>query len=325
MKRVLVTGAHSFTARHLLALLAAGTDPAATPGPPPREGPAPPRAGPAGSREVVTSDVAAAGPPGLEYVRADLSDRAQAHELARAARPDLVFHLAGATSVEADLCYAINLDGTRHLLEACAGLPAPPIVLVVSSAAVYGLTRPEESPVREETPLRPVTAYGASKAAAEVHALSLHRRGALRVVVVRPFNLVGPGLREGFAPSDFVRQALAIRAGAPPEVRVGDLDPRRDFLDVRDAARAYLQLAGTAAAWGGVFNVASGRPVAIRDLLERVLRIAGVEARVVHDPARAGRVEVAEQVGDAGALARATAWSARLTLDESLRDMIAAV
>lgn len=301
MDRVLVTGACSCTGRHLLPLLAAGV-PAA----------------------LLASDVAGAGPPGTEYRPADLTDRTRARELIAAARPDLVFHLAGASTADADRCYAVNLDGTRNLLEACAALPAAPRVVVVSSAAVYGLTRPEESPVREDTPLRPATFYGASKAAAEHLALALHRRGLVRVAVARPFNLVGPGLRAGFAPSDFMAQALAIRTGALPEIRVGNLEPRRDFVDARDAVRAYVALAGAEAAWGEAWNVASGRPVAIGDLLERVLRAAGTEARVVPDPARLGRVEVMDQVGDPARLERLTGWRPRIALDESLRDMAAA-
>ena len=197
-------------------------------------------------------------------------------------------------------------------------------MVVVSSAAVYGLTRPEESPVREDTPLRPATFYGASKAAAEQFALALHRRGLVRVAVARPFNLVGPGLRAGFAPSDFLAQALAIRAGGPSEIRVGNLEPRRDFVDARDAARAYVALAGAGAAWGEAWNVASGHPVAIGDLLERVLRAAGAQARIVPDPPGCGRVEVMDQVGDPARLERLTGWRPRIALDESLRDMAAA-
>ncbi len=297
VERVLVTGACSFTGRHLLPRLAGAT--------------------------LVATDLAPTGPPGADYRPADLTDRARTRELVAAARPDLVLHLAGASGADADLCYAVNLGATRNLLEACAALPATPRVVLVSSAAVYGLTRPEESPVREDTPLRPVTAYGASKAAAELHALAMHRRGIVRVAVARPFNLVGPGLRAGFAPSDFMAQALAIRAGAPPEIRVGDLEPRRDFVDVRDAVHAYLALAGAETAWGEAWNVASGRPVAIRDLLERVLRAAGAEARIVTDPARTGRVEVMDQVGDPTRLERLTGWRPGLGLDESLRDMAA--
>jgi GDP-4-dehydro-6-deoxy-D-mannose reductase len=241
------------------------------------------------------------------------------------ARPDTVFHLAGESGPEADACFSINLDGTRHLLEACERLKPAPTVLVVSSAAVYGLTAPEESPVRESTPLRPLTAYGASKAAAEIFALTLHRRGLLRVAVARPFNLVGPGLRPGLAPSDFMAQASAIRAGrAAPEIRVGSLEPRRDFVDVRDAALAYVAIAVTRSCAGQAWNVASGHPVGISDLLTAILRVTGVEARVVQDPARLRAVEVPEQVGDASALTIATGWSPRVTLEESLRDMVAA-
>jgi len=302
VKRVLVTGAGSFTARHLLALLA-------------RETPA---------ARLHGSDVAPCGVGGVEDHPCDLTDPRAARALIEAVAPDLVYHLAGVSARDAETCLAVNLGGTRHLLEACAARSSPPAVVVVSTAAVYGLTRPDETPVRESTPLRPITSYGASKAAAELLALSMHRRRLLPVVVVRPFNLVGPGLRAGFAPSDFLAQALAIRdRGAPPELRVGNLDARRDFVDVRDAVRAYRLLATEPRCQGEAWNVATGRGVPVRDLLAAILRAVGVTPMVVADPARRRPVEVLEQSGDAGALARATGWTPEIALERSLRDMAA--
>ncbi len=298
MTRLLITGAASFTARHLLDALT-GRD-----------------------LEAWGTDLAAQGPAGLRYASLDLAAPGAVRALLDQVRPERVLHLAGVSSQDVDRCWAVNLDATRHLLEACAAQPRPPAVVVVSSAAVYGLTRAEESPVREDTPLRPVTPYGASKAAAEHAALSMHRRGLLPVTVARPFNLVGPGLRAGFAPSDFMAQARALRAGeGDGAIHVGALEPRRDFVDVRDAVRAYLELLEREDLRGRVFNVASGRPVAVRALLEQVLAAAGVEARIVVDPARVRAVEVLEQVGDASALRAATGWSATLPLERSLRDM----
>lgn len=294
MSPVLVTGAASFSGRHLLAALA--------------------------GCEIVATDVAA----GSGVRPLDVRDPAAVRQVVREVAPRWIIHLAGLLSDDAAESFAVNLGGTRHVVEACDGLEPRPAVLVVSSAAVYGLTRPEESPVRECTPLRPVTAYGASKAAAEIAALALHRRGVARVKVARPFNLVGPGLRPGFAPSDFMAQALAARRAGGGEIRVGNLEPRRDFVDVRDAVRAYRLLLEADGGWGECFNVATGAPVAVRELLAGVIEAAGAGAAVVEDPARRRAVDVPEQVGDATALRALTGWRPEVPLAASLRDMAAA-
>jgi GDP-4-dehydro-6-deoxy-D-mannose reductase len=298
--RVLVTGAASFTARHLLPLLS----------------------GIPGTTVLATDRTDAVA--GVDCAPLDLTDRSAVNAFVAASKPDLVYHLAGVISPDESLCYAVNLDGTRHLLEACATLSAATRIVVVSSAAVYGLTRPEDSPVHEGIPLRPVTAYGASKAAAELAALSMHRRGELQAKVARTFNLVGPGLGAGFAPTDFMARAMALRdAPRAGEITVGSLDPRRDFIDVRDAVRAYLALGEGESGWGEPYNVATGVPVAIRDLFDAVAAACGVRAVPVEDSARR-RVEVLEQVGDAAALRRRTGWAPEVTLETSLGDMAAA-
>jgi GDP-4-dehydro-6-deoxy-D-mannose reductase len=300
MSRVLVTGATSFSARHLRERLHADQPGA----------------------EVWGTDLATPSAGEQPFRAADLTRPGDADTLIAEVAPERVVHLAGVSSPDAERCFAVNLDGTRRLLEACARRARPPAVILVSSASVYGLTRPEESPVVEGTPLRPVTPYGASKAAAELLALSMHRRGLVPVTVVRPFNLIGPGLRAGFAPSDFLAQAVAARAAGPgAEIRVGDLEPRRDFVDVRDAVAAYAVLLDREDLRGQVFNVATGRPVSVRELLDAVLAITGVQARVVVEPSRQRAVQVLEQVGDAAALRHRTGWSPVHTLERSLRDM----
>jgi GDP-4-dehydro-6-deoxy-D-mannose reductase len=299
--RILVTGANSFSARFLLPALAARDDVAA----------------------IAATGLQPQGPAGTEYAVAQIQDARAMRAVVAGARPDVVFHLAGIASNDADLCFAVNVDGTRHLIDACAAHGAATRVLLVSSAAVYGLTRDDESPVSERTPPRPITPYGVSKAAAELYALGAHRRRAVRAAVVRPFNLVGPGLRAGMAPSDFVAQAAAIRDGrASPELHVGNLEPRRDFLDVRDAVDAYQRLAFRDDVWGDTFNVASGVPVAVGDLLRTILRLAGVEARIVPDLARQRAVEVVEQVGDSAKLRSLLGWTPRYDLERSLSEMV---
>lgn len=304
MIRVLVTGANSFTGRHLLPMLAID-----------------PRVG-------ELCGIGFGGRPAfdLPYEEIDVRNRDAIRRALLRLAPDRVIHLAGLSSPDADLCYGVNLDGTRHMVEACAALPTPPRLLVVSSSAVYGQTRPEESPVAEETPLRPIGPYGASKVAAETFALSRHRQGHLPVVVARPFNLIGPGLMRGLAPADFLEQALAIRRGmAASEIQVGNLDPRRDFVDVRDVAWAYVELLFHDAAAGGVFNVATGQAVTIRELLRGILAAVGVTPTIVPDPARQRPVNVIEQVGDASRLAALCGWSPGVPLERSLADMAAVV
>ncbi len=296
MSRVLVTGAASFTARHLLPLLAA--EPGST---------------------LIATDR-----PGIDAALApvDLTDRDAVRSLVAEARPDLVYHLAGVLGTDEERCFAVNFGGTRHLLDACAERTPGCRIVLISSAAVYGLTRPDESPVLETTPLRPVTAYGISKAAAELAAMALHLRGRLRIKVARPFNLVGPGLGPGFAPSDFMARALALRAAGKGTIQVGALEPRRDFVDVRDAAEAYRRLGAGEDGWGLAYNVATSRPVAIRAIFNGVVRACGIQASPVEDPARR-RVEVLEQVGDSSALRALTGWAPRIPLEQSLSDMVA--
>jgi GDP-4-dehydro-6-deoxy-D-mannose reductase len=303
--RILVTGATSFTARHLWPLLAETW----------------PEARLFGTGIEATAPRA---PGGLDYRQADVGDRESLKAIVKHARPTHVFHLAGISHPDADLCYRVNLEGTRNLIEGVGECETQPLVVMVSSAAVYGLTRPEESPVVEETPLRPAGAYGSSKAAAEIAALAAHRQGRARVIVARPFNLLGPGLPLGLAASDFLVQALAIRAGAAvPELRVGNLEPQRDFVDVRDVVRAYVLLAGRPDLAGRVFNVASGVGVTIRALLEGLLDACGVEATITVDPERLRPVQVTTQAGSPRALLAETGWSPEIPLDRSLSDMAA--
>lgn len=300
MTRVLVTGAASFTAAHLVPLLSG------------REG-----------ISIFCSDSRGADGDERTTLRADLTDAGAVGRLVGEVRPDLVFHLAGVAGQDDALCWSVNLLGTRHLLDACSSLSAETRLLLVSSAAVYGLTRPDESPVGEDTPLRPVTSYGASKAAAELAALSMHRRGRLCVKVARPFNLVGPGLGPGFAPSDFVTRISSCKGTpGPHQITVGAMEPSRDFVDVRDAAQAYVRMGLDEAGWGEVFNVATGRPVRIRELFDAVAAACGVQALPVEDGSRR-RVEVLHQVGDASRLRTLTGWRPEIPLERSLADMAA--
>lgn len=302
--RVLVTGASGFVGGHLLALLRrAGHDP-----------------------------VAAGGPrDGAPFVPLDLLDPEGVRAAVAAAAPDAIVHLAGQAFVPQSLAdpagtFAVNAGGTLNLLEAAralagAGGPRPRLV-IVSSAEVYGRQAPERMPLDEAAALRPANPYAASKVAAETCALTWERTFGLNVVVARPFNHIGPGQDVRFAVASFARQLAEIAAGAPAVMHVGNLDAQRDFLDVRDVAAAYAALLANGRS-GEVYNICSGRPVAIREVLRQLITIARVPVEVRDDPERLRPSDLPILCGDAAKLRAATGWEPLIALSASLRDVYA--
>ncbi len=233
------------------------------------------------------------------------------------ARPDAVLHLGGLSHVGdswrrvADY-FQVNVLGTENVLAAAASRGLP--VLLASSGEVYGAVPAGEQPIAESRVPAPASPYAFSKAAAERLALA---RGA---TVVRCFNLIGAGQAPRFALPSFARQLAAIERGdREPALAVGNLEARRDFLHVGDGAAAYRLLAerGTA---GEVYNLASGATCSIRELLDRLLEISGLEVRVELDPERVRPVDVPLLSGDAGRL-RALGWRPRLGLDAALAEL----
>jgi nucleoside-diphosphate-sugar epimerase len=193
--------------------------------------------------------------------------------------------------------------------------------VAVSSADAYGV--PAALPVTEDCPLQPLSAYGASKAAAEVVAAQWARAG-LDVVRVRPFNHTGPGQRADFVCPNFARQLVAIAsAHQPPRLTVGDLTPVRDFSDVRDVVDAYVAVADHGRS-GAVYNVCSGVGRSIRSVLDALIAVVGVPVEVVVDATRLRAAEVPVLVGSAAALHAATGWTPRIAWQQTLADLIAA-
>ena len=241
-----------------------------------------------------------------------------------AADPDGVVHLAGQavpTLASADPVAAVevNVLGTATVLTAVAGHPRARLV-VASSADVYGA--PDHEPVDEDAPLRPENVYAATKVAAEALARELAGRHGAAVIILRPANQNGPRQHPGLAASAFAKQIAAAEAGiADPVVRHGRLDARRDFLDVRDMARAYaaaLRLNESA-----TFNVGTGTAVSIAEILDILIALAHVPVRAELDPDRVRSGGAARPLAlDTTRFRQKTGWSPRITLAESLRDTL---
>jgi GDP-4-dehydro-6-deoxy-D-mannose reductase len=254
---------------------------------------------------------------GAELFEADLLDRAALERAVGAAAPDAIVNLAGLSHIGESWdwqrmsdYYWVNIVGTENVLVAAGGRP----VVIASSADVYGKVPESEQPIPESRRVAPQTPYALTKAAAERLALA---HGA---VIVRSFNLVGPGQAPKFALASWASQLAAIRRGErPPVLEVGDLSTARDFVHVDDGAEAYRLLAEKGER-GGFYNLASGRAVSMRDALQRLLGIAGVQAEVKEGVYPPRPFDIPSLAGDAGRL-RALGWEPRRTLDDALTDL----
>jgi GDP-4-dehydro-6-deoxy-D-mannose reductase len=260
---------------------------------------------------------------GVELHEADVLDRAALERAVRAASPDAIVNLAGLSHIgeswdwrRMSSYFWVNVAGTENVLAAAAACGHPRVV-IASSADVYGQVPESEQPIPESRPVAPQTPYALTKAAAERIALVRPRNDA---VIVRSFNLVGPGQAPKFALSSWAAQLAAIRRGErPPVLEVGDLSTARDFIHVDDGAEAYRLLAETGER-GGVYNLASGHAVTLRDALTRLLRISGVEAEVKEGAFEPRPFDISHLCGDAGRL-RALGWTPTRTLDDALEDI----
>ena len=231
------------------------------------------------------------------------------------AAPDVVYHLAALTSVgrswtDPSEVFRVNAVGTLYLLEAARSCAHPPRVLVTSSAEVYGAVPPDLLPVTEDAPLAPVTPYAASKVAAEYLGVQAYLAHGLPVLRMRPFNHVGPGQSSAFVVSALAERIVEARRAGAQSIVVGNLTARRDLTDVRDVVRAYRLLAERGVA-GEVYNVCSGRDIAIEDVALQLQSLAGVELRFDLDPALSRPVDVPVVRGDFTKLHEATGWEPR--------------
>jgi GDP-4-dehydro-6-deoxy-D-mannose reductase len=243
-----------------------------------------------------------------------------------AAKPEAVYHLAGAADVGGSWSapretFAANALGTLNVLEASREAGAER-VLAVTSADVYGRVTEAELPLAEDQPLRPVSPYAASKVAADALAQQAWLGHRLPVVRVRAFNHLGPGQSDRFvAPSLAARIARNERDGGD-EVPIGNMTPLRDVTDVRDVVRAYRLLMEEGEP-GAVYNVCRGSAVSVEQIARALLGMAARPMRLVSDPALQRPVDIPVLVGDNRALRRATGWEPTIPLEQTLSDVLA--
>ena len=263
----------------------------------------------------------------LELYPAELSRLDVMTFVLEQSQPDVIFHLAAQPLVSASWrdpwsTLETNIRMQLNVLEGMVRSRPDCRVLVVGSSEEYGLISPEDLPVDEDTPLRPLNPYALSKVAQDLMGLQYYLTREMRVVRVRPFNHIGPRQRVGFVAPDFASQIAAAELGLqPPLIEVGNLAARRDFSDVRDVVRAYALLA-TQGEPGQVYNVGAGQSHAIQELLDTLLAMSQVPIEVREDPDRMRPADIPEVICDAARLRNSTGWQPRFSFEQSLRDIL---
>lgn len=264
----------------------------------------------------------------LELYPAELSRLDVMSFILEQAQPDVIFHLAAQPLVSASHSdpwgtLEINIHMQLNVLEGVARIKPDCRVLVVGSGEEYGLVAPEELPIDEDTPLRPLSAYAISKVAQDLLGLQYHLTHNVHVIRVRPFNHIGPRQRIGFVAPDFASQIAAAELELqPPIIEVGSLDTRRDFSDVRDVVRAYALLIEKGEA-GQVYNVGSGESHTVQEVLDTLLAMSQVPIEVRQDPQRMRPSDVPESICDPTRIREHIGWRTTIPLEDSLQDILA--
>ncbi|MCB0310076.1 MAG: GDP-mannose 4,6-dehydratase [Bdellovibrionales bacterium] len=242
-------------------------------------------------------------------------------------QPEVVYNLGGiafAPDCERDFALAlkVNVGGVYNILKACAESEHLTTVVQISSSEVYGKISPQQIPIREELEVHALRNYSLSKALSEQVVRRFVQEPRLNAIIVRAFNHIGPGQRPDFVVSNFAQQLAQMAKGEREKVMwVGNLEPRRDFSDVRDIVKGY-RLAAARGKNQEVYNLCSGRAVTIQFVLDSLIEISGLDVEVRQDPERMRPAEVPIIEGSCEKAKTELGWQPHYTdLKSSLRDV----
>ena len=264
----------------------------------------------------------------VTFLESDLRDLSSVRSLLEISNPDFVVHLAAQSFVGVSWhapaeTLTTNIISQVHLLEAIRGLKMLPRFLAVGSSEEYGLVHPDELPITESNPLRPLSPYAVSKVTQDMMAFQYFKSYRLPIVRTRAFNHEGPRRGDVFVTSNFARQIAEIEAGLrEPLMYVGDLTPRRDYSDVRDIVRGYWLLLEKGEP-GEVYNLCSGASWAIQQVLDFLLdqsKVKGITVKT--DPARLRPSDVMILEGDPGKVFKATGWKVEIPFERTLTELL---
>jgi GDP-4-dehydro-6-deoxy-D-mannose reductase len=257
----------------------------------------------------------------------DILDAAAIKGLLRKINPDCIFHLAAQSSVavswkQPTFTMDVNIKGAVNLLEAVKEMEKPPRVLLVGSGEEYGYVLPDEIPLKEDTPLRPGNIYAMTKITQGMLGQIYARAYELEIIIVRAFNHIGLGQTDTFVVPSFCKQIAEIEAaGSEGVIKVGNLDAKRDFTDVRDIVKAYRLLAESGLS-GEIYNVGRGEAIAVNEILEKIIKLSKAEILIEKDPERMRPSDVPVIAADISKISACTGWKPEVPLEETLQDVL---
>ncbi|MCX6841772.1 MAG: GDP-mannose 4,6-dehydratase [candidate division WOR-3 bacterium] len=257
----------------------------------------------------------------------DIRDATAMYELVRDVKPDRIYHLAAQSFVPmswvapADTI-TTNVIGQTNILEAIRAVGCPTRVQIAGSSEEYGMVLPEEAPIKESNPLRPLSPYAVSKVAQDLMGYQYHQSYGMHIVRTRGFNHTGPRRGDVFVTSNFAKQIAQIEKGKQaPVLHVGNLEAVRDFTDVRDTVVAYY-LALERGKPGDVYNVGTGKGYKIREMLDILLSFSNVKIETRPDPKRMRPSDVELLLGDATKLRTETGWEPKYKFEQTMKELL---
>ena len=317
--KTLIIGGYGFVGRHLAAhLVKCGDDIAITYRPDPNDK----------TQKLEDPTNRTPIPRTAQQLALDVTDRAAVESVISLLQPHAIYHLAAISSVaqaenELQLATDTNINGTINVLEAIRNHSPKSRFLFVSSAEIYGEPRPGSLPLAETAELRPVNVYGWTKAAADLAVFRYHKAYGLHTVRMRSFPHLGPGQSERFALSSFAKQIAAIKLEqAPPQLKVGNLEVKRDYTDVLDVVIGYREALENGKP-GESYNICTGEPRSMSDLLQLMIKRAGVEVEIVQDPTRMRAVDVVLEYGNNQKALKDFGWKPRVDIEASIDTLLA--
>jgi GDP-4-dehydro-6-deoxy-D-mannose reductase len=263
----------------------------------------------------------------IKLYECDIRDAFAVRTVLAEVKPVYLFHLAAQSYVPFSWrapseTLSTNIIGELNIFEAVRELKLDTRIQIAGSSEEYGMVYPDEVPIKETNPLRPLSPYGVSKVAQDLLGYQYTQSYGLKIVRTRAFNHTGPRRGDVFVSSNFAKQIVEIEKGLrKPVLRVGNLEAVRDFVDVRDVVRAYF-LALEKGTPGEVYNIATGRGVKIKEMLDRLLKIARIDIKVEVDPTRFRPSDVELLVGSAEKFQKATGWKPEIPFDQTLEDLL---
>ncbi|MBM3281748.1 MAG: GDP-mannose 4,6-dehydratase [Candidatus Diapherotrites archaeon] len=264
----------------------------------------------------------------IGLIECDLRDPFSTYSAIKRSEPDYIFHLAAQSFVRASFDHPAgtidsNVHGTINVLEGVRHAEINPVIQVACSSEEYGFVTPQEVPIKETNPLRPLSPYAVSKVAEEMLAYQYHKSYGLKTIITRTFNHEGPRRGDVFVTSNFAKQVAEIEKGKrSPIIQVGNLNAQRDYTDVRDVVRAYY-LAVQKCDYAEAYNICSGRPWVIRDMLNYLVsKSHKKDIRVEVDQSRMRPSDVEILHGDYSKFHQKTGWKPEIPFEKTLDDTL---